>query len=157
MTLSFCHLSLAGTNRSFQADFHRLPAIHLNKHLIADVASLKGHVVLVDFWASWCEPCKAALPHYNKLYGKYREQGLIILGINEDDDIKERDAFLKKVPLDFPLYFDKDKALVKDFDVKALPTLFVFDKNTKPVSFYRGFDEKDTHTLEKQIQRLLKD
>lgn len=142
---------------SFQAHFHRLPSSHLNKHTVHSVEALKGKVVLVDFWASWCEPCKAALPHYNNLYRKYREQGLIVLGINEDDSTQERDAFLKTIKIEFPLYHDKDKSLVKDFDVKALPTLYVFDRKTKPVAFYRGFDEKDPQALEKLLQRLLKE
>lgn len=142
---------------SFQAHFHRLPSLHLNKHSVQSVSALKGKVVLVDFWASWCSPCKAALPHYNGLYNKYRDQGLVVLGINEDDDTLERDAFLKTVQIDFPLFYDKDKVLVKDFDVKALPTLYVFDRKTKPVAFYRGFDEKDPQVLEKLIQRLLKE
>src|SRR5438445_4347059 len=86
-------------------------------------SELKGKVVIVDFWASWCEPCKEALPQYNKLYKKYKDQGVVFLGINEDDDMKERDAFLKAHPDSFPVYFNNDKQMAKDFKVLELPTL----------------------------------
>lgn len=136
--------------------FKKLPAVKLNAHNLSDMKDLQGKVVLVDFWASWCGPCKEALPHYGKLYEKYKDKGLVVIGINADDDLAERDAFLKSTPVRFPLFFDQDKSAVGDFQVKALPTLYVFDKKLKPVAMHRGFDAKDTQALEKQIQELLK-
>lgn len=137
-------------------EFKKLPAVKLNTHKLSGIKDLQGKVVLVDFWASWCSPCKEALPHYGKLYEKYKDKGLVVIGINEDDDLAERDAFLKSTPIQFPLFFDQDKSAVADFQVKALPTLYVFDKKLKPVAMHRGFDAKDTQALEKQIQELLK-
>nr|BFD59826.1 TlpA disulfide reductase family protein [Bdellovibrio sp. CKG001]BFD63243.1 TlpA disulfide reductase family protein [Bdellovibrio sp. HM001] len=137
-------------------EFKKLPTVKLNSHDISSLKDLHGKVVLVDFWASWCSPCKEALPHYSKLYEKYKSKGLVVIGINEDDDIAERDAFLKAMPVSFPLFFDQDKSAVADFQVKALPTLYVFNKKLKPVAMHRGFDAKDTQALEKQIQELLK-
>lgn len=156
---AFCLIltMVAGAKESpSSVEFKRLPPQHLNKSDIKDISNLKGKVVLVDFWAAWCEPCKEALPHYNDLYRKYKPQGLVVLGINEDDDHAERDAFLKTVTLDFPLFYDKNKMLLGDFKVQALPTLYVFDRNLKPVVFYRGFDKKTTQALDKKIQELLK-
>ncbi|MFV8257815.1 TlpA family protein disulfide reductase [Bdellovibrio bacteriovorus] len=138
------------------AEFKRLPTVSLNKSDIKNLEDLQGKVVLVDFWASWCEPCKAALPHYNSLYKKYRNQGLVVLGVNEDEEAAERDAFLKTVKLDFPLFHDQGRLVLEDFKVLALPTLYVFDKKLKPVVFYRGYDEKNSQALEKKIQELLK-
>lgn len=118
-------------------------------------SDLKGKVVVVDFWASWCAPCKEAIPHYNQLAKKYKDK-VIFLGVNEDDDSKERDTFMKKQDISFAIFSDKDKQMAKDFQVVALPTLFVFDKNLKPVTMYRGFDDKKPQVLEKVIQELLK-
>ncbi len=147
-------LSLAASNPP-KVEFKALSAEPISKNSVK-FSDLKGKVVIVDFWASWCEPCKEALPHYNKLYQKYKDQGVVFLGINEDDDSKERDAFLKDHSVSFPVLFDKDKKMAKEFQVVALPTLFVFDKNLKPVTLYRGFDEKKPQVLEKGIQDLLK-
>lgn len=138
-------------------EFKNLSAEALSKGSKLQFGDLKGKVVLMDFWASWCEPCKEALPHYNKLYKKYKDQGLIVIGINEDDDIKERDDFLKTHPVEFAMFYDKSKQMAKDFKVQALPSLFVFDKKLKPVALYRGFSDDKPQALEKQIQELLKD
>ncbi|UXR63360.1 TlpA family protein disulfide reductase [Bdellovibrio bacteriovorus] len=158
LTLSLLLICLQGfaKNPVPEVEFRKLPAVKLNTHSISSIKDLQGKVVLVDFWASWCSPCKEALPHYGKLYEKYKDKGLLVIGINEDDDIAERDAFLKTMPLKFPLFFDQDKSAVADFQVKALPTLYVFDKKLKPVAMHRGFDAKDTQALEKQILDLLK-
>ncbi|WP_415063809.1 TlpA disulfide reductase family protein [Bdellovibrio sp.] len=138
-------------------EFKSFSAEALSKGSALKFDDLKGKVVLMDFWASWCEPCKEALPHYNKLYKKYKDQGLVVIGINEDDDLKERDDFLKAHPVEFSMFYDKSKQMAKDFKVQALPSLFVFDKKLKPVSLYRGFSEDKPQALEKQIQELLKD
>ncbi|UYL08329.1 TlpA family protein disulfide reductase [Bdellovibrio sp. SKB1291214] len=134
--------------------FTALPGESLNEHKIR-FQDLKGKVVLVDFWATWCEPCKEALPHYAALYKKYKQQGLVVIAINEDEKAVERDAYLKKTPYPFPVFADPEKKLLATFDVAAIPTVFVFDKNTKPVTFIRGFDAKKAQVLEKTVQDLL--
>lgn len=154
--VSFMSTTWAQKANPLDVDFKTLPGELVQGPKVSKIDDLKGKVVLVDFWAAWCEPCKEALPHYNRLYKKYKDKGLVIIGINEDDDLKERDAFLKMHPLEFPIYFDKSKQMVKDFKVQALPSLFVFDKNLKPVALYRGFSDDKPQALEKKIQELLK-
>lgn len=152
-TLLFLNTAIAESN-VLNIQFKDLPSESIQGPHIS-FQDLKGKIILVDFWASWCEPCKEALPHYNNLYKKYKDRGLVVIGINEDDDIKERDAFLKKHPAIFPMFFDKSKNLVKDFKVQALPSLYVFDKNLKPVKMYRGFSNEKIKSLEKTIIELL--
>ncbi len=137
-----------------QVNFKTFDADHVQGAKLSH-SDLKGKVVLVDFWAAWCDPCKEALPHYNKLYNKYKDKGLVVIGLNEDDDAKERDGFLKTHPLDFSIYHDKSKKMVKDFQVQALPSLFVFDKNLKPVALFRGFNADKPQALEKKVRELL--
>ncbi len=132
------------------------PREALTKERIANTEDLKGKIVIIDFWAAWCEPCKEALPHYNKLYQKYKDQGVVFIGINEDDDDKLRDAYLKNNPITFPMYSDPGQKLAKEYKVQAIPTLFIFDRNQKQVSMFRGFTDNKLKQLEKKIQDLLK-
>ncbi len=149
------HASEPGAAASAKIAFTALPGEPINEHKIR-FEDLKGKVVLVDFWATWCEPCKEALPHYSALFKKYKKQGLIVLAVNEDDNAKERDAYLKKDPYPFPVFADPEKKFLNSFDVAAIPTVFVFDKNLKLVTFIRGFDAKKAKTLEDTVSQLLK-
>lgn len=155
VTLLTALLSPAAEN-TFSVTFTGLPAESLSSKKIEKFDDLKGKVVLIDFWASWCEPCKAALPNYEKLYKKYKDKGLVIIGINADDNQKERDEFLKKNSFSFPMYTDSSKKMIGDFRVQAVPTLFVFKKGLQPDSFYRGFSEEKMKNLEKKVAELLK-
>ncbi|MBX9768605.1 MAG: TlpA family protein disulfide reductase, partial [Bdellovibrionales bacterium] len=83
------------------------------------ISSFKGNVVLIDFWASWCEPCKVALPAYNKLYEKYSKKGLAVWGVNVDDDKAEGQSFMKEHPMKFPVSYDAGKKLIKKVGVKT--------------------------------------
>ncbi|MGE5084732.1 MAG: TlpA family protein disulfide reductase [Bacillota bacterium] len=134
--------------------FKDLPGKSINQHAV-NFAELEGHIVVVDFWASWCEPCKAALPHYNKLAEKFKGK-VIFIGINEDDSSAARDGFLQTTPLNFPVFADAKKKMADDFKVLALPTLYVLDKKLKPISYYRGFDDKKMQVLEKSLAELAK-
>ncbi|NUN07316.1 MAG: TlpA family protein disulfide reductase [Bdellovibrio sp.] len=154
LTIS-AHAKDAATTPPANIEIKSLPSKHLQGEKLKGLGDLKGKVVLIDFWASWCEPCKEALPIYNNLYKKYKDQGLVIIGINEDNDEKDRDTFLKTTPLDFPMYQDEKSQWVSQFKIQALPTLFVFDKNLKPISMYRGFSPEKATSLEKQIKDLL--
>lgn len=137
-------------------NFNSLPAESLTPGQVLRMDDLRGKVVLVDFWASWCEPCKEALPHYTQLLKKYTSQKLIVIGINADEDLKERDAYLKKHGAPFPMYADLDKKFLKDFNVQAIPTLFIFDKNLKLVKIIRGFSDKKLAQLNTLIRDLMK-
>lgn len=120
-------------------------------------SELKGKVVLIDFWASWCEPCKEALPHYDKLLKKYKSKPLVILGVNEDDSVSERDAFIKANKYSIAFYYDQDRSFAKVFNVSALPTLFILNKKTEIIASLRGFDKDSAAELDKKIETLLKE
>ncbi len=155
VTLLATLLSPAAEN-TFSATFTGLPTESLRPQKIEKFEELKTKGMRIDFWAYWREPCKAALPSYEKLYQKYKDKGLVIIGINEDDNKKERDEFLKKNSFSFPMYADNSKKMVSDFRVQAVPTLFVFKKGLQPDSFYRGFNEEKMKNLEKKVAELLK-
>ena len=123
-----------------------------NKITLSD---LRGKVVILDFWATWCPPCKAAIPKLIELYNKYQNQGVIVIGIALDD----RDKVLKLVQemsINYPVLFD-DKETSKNYEIQSIPTLFVVDQKVKQVHKEIGFSEEGFKTIEEKVNELLKD
>ena len=123
-----------------------------NKITLSD---LKGKVVILDFWATWCPPCKAAIPKLIELYNKYEGQGLIVLGIALDE--KENVIKLaKEMGINYPVLFD-DKETSKNYEIQSIPTLFVIDQKGKQVHKEIGFSEEGFKTIEEKVNELFKD
>lgn len=118
--------------------------------------ALSGKVVLVDFWASWCGPCKEALPSYDKLYKKHEKNGFVVIGVNVDDEISDGQEFLKEHRVSFSHVFDEGKRIVAEVGVESMPTSFLIDKKGKIRRVHLGFRAGDEVKLEKEIMILLK-
>jgi thiol-disulfide isomerase/thioredoxin len=101
-------------------------------HAPWDLASLRGRVVLVHFWATWCEPCIPELTALNRLAESYRGRPLTIFAINVGEVDARVRRFLEKLPLAFPVVLDRDRAVTKAWDIDSLPTTFVLDDVLKP-------------------------
>jgi thiol-disulfide isomerase/thioredoxin len=121
------------------------------------IASLKGRVVYVDFWASWCVPCRLSMPALDSLYKKHSAAGLTVIGVNKDTSADEAQKFLKRVPVGFPLARDEQDAIAKAFDVKAMPSGYLIDRKGVVRKVHRGFTAETAAALERQIEDLLKD
>jgi len=109
-----------------------------------DVASLdlsahQGKVVIVDFWASWCVPCRRSFPWMNAMQAKYRDDGLVIIAVNMDADSNEAANFLSEYPADFEIVYDPDGALAREYDVIAMPSSYVFDRQGLQIARHLGF------------------
>lgn len=122
-----------------------------------DWNAYKGKVVYVDFWASWCGPCKASFPWMMKMHEQKKSQGLVILAINVDQDKKVADKFLMEFNPKFPIIFDAKGALAEEFKVQTMPSSFLIDKAGKPRFKHAGFFESKTAAYEKEIQQLLEE
>lgn len=119
-------------------------------------ADLNGKVVLLDFWASWCGPCKESFPVMEDLHKKYAEKGLIILAVNVDEDAGAMKDFLKEHSVTFPILHDATKKLVGTANISSMPTSFVFGTDGKVFSVHKGFHGKDTvKQYEAEIEKLL--
>lgn len=137
------------------------PEFTLNKLLepskSVKLSSLQGKVVVLDFWASWCEPCKVELPILNKMNAKYKGRGLEIIGINEDKEPSDAKAFLKEFPIQMNLLADGQKAeVLNKLEVAGLPVTYVLDRRGHVIKIHKGFKEGDIETFEKEIVALLK-
>lgn len=118
---------------------------------------LKGKVILLDFWASWCGPCKESFPVLEELHKKYAASGLVVLGVNVDDKAKAADDFLKRRPVSFPIVRDVSKRLVSAVDIETMPTSFLIDRQGKIKGVHKGFRGAETkRAYVKEIEELLK-
>ena len=121
------------------------------------MASLKGNVVYVDFWASWCVPCRLSMPTLDELYRKNKARGFAVVGVNKDAAAADARKFLAKVPVTFPLVQDGDDAAARGFDVKAMPSGYLVDRKGVVRVVHRGFTADTRAALEREIDSLLKE
>ncbi len=118
--------------------------------------SLKGKVVIVDFWASWCGPCKDSFPVMEELQAKYGKKGLVVLAVNLDEDRPTMEDFLKKHPVTFTVVRDASKKLVGRASIKSMPTSFVLGTDGKVASIHKGFHGADTQKqYVKEVEGLI--
>ncbi len=115
-----------------------------------------GQVVLVDFWASWCAPCKASFPMIAKLHQEYAPRGLVNAAIGLDDKSAAAEAFVKKLAPPFPTLHDRGKKLVQSVVVPAMPTSYLIGRDGRVRFLHAGFHGDRTETeLRKNLETLL--
>lgn len=119
------------------------------------MASLKGKVVVVDFWATWCEPCKKSFPKLQELNVKYKASGLEIIGISEDDESGGIAEFGKNYNAKFPLAWDQGKTVAGKYDPKTMPTSFIIDRKGIVRFAFMGYHSEDDAKFEAHVKSLL--
>lgn len=115
----------------------------------------QGKVVLVDFWASWCAPCVAALPYYQTLADQYGQQDFAVLAINVDEVRGELDRFLRNHTLQIGIVWDETHSLAAEWSPPTMPTTFLIDREGVVRFVFEGFEEDERGNLEHTIQTLL--
>ena len=118
------------------------------------LAEQKGKVVLVDFWATWCGPCRVAIPHLVRMYNEYKDQGLVVLGISLDQEKDALPKFIKDNNITYPILYG-DQQVVKAYEVQGIPTLVIFDRKGKIAFREVGFSDENISTLEQKIKDAL--
>lgn len=121
-----------------------------------DWASYQGKVVLVDFWASWCEPCRQSFPWMQAMQQKYADQGLVIIAVNVDREPAKAAAFLQTHPANFAIRYDPEGRLAKQFNVQGMPSSFVLGRDGKPAAKHQGFFQAKQASYEAELVRLLR-
>lgn len=122
------------------------------------VPEMKGKVVLIDFWASWCVPCRKSFPELEKIHAEFKDKGFLIIGVCIDEKAADKDKFLAKYPVTFPIIHDKEQKYVAGITVDVMPTSFLVDAKAKIRFIHLGFHGKETvDELRKNIETLLKE
>jgi thiol-disulfide isomerase/thioredoxin len=120
-----------------------------------DLASLKGKVVLVDFWASWCGPCKEEMPVLEALNEKFATQGLVIVGVSIDSSPKKMNKFLKGTPVSFRIVHDRKLVVANRYEPETMPTSYFIGRDGKVRYVHEGFDKGDAAGIEERVKALL--
>jgi len=157
MTRSLAALLLAGALATAQAT----PAPDFTLRTLEGpamrLAEQRGQVVLVNFWASWCAPCKLEMPHLNRLADKYRDTGVVLLAVNVDDDPKKAEAEARKLGIRFPVLLDTAKAASKAYQLQAMPTTVLVDRDGRMRHVHLGYRPGFEQTYDEQLRALVKE
>jgi cytochrome c biogenesis protein CcmG, thiol:disulfide interchange protein DsbE len=116
--------------------------------------SLKGQAVFVDFWASWCEPCRRSFPWLASLHERYAARGLTVLAINLDKDREAANAFLRRFRAPFQVAFDPSGRTAEAFQVSVMPSSFLVSPSGLITYAHTGFSERDTAAVEARIREV---
>jgi thiol-disulfide isomerase/thioredoxin len=125
----------------------QLPALALN--YLGNKPELTGKPLLVEFWATWCPPCRKSIPHLNEIYAKYKSQGLQIVGITDENEATVK-KFQKQVPMDYNVAINTPGTIYEQFGIQAIPTAFLVNKSGKIVWTGHPMELSET-----QIQSVL--
>jgi len=115
----------------------------------------KGKVVYVDFWASWCVPCRKSFPWMNAMQAKHQQDGLVVLSINLDAQAALAEKFLQQTPANFAIIYDVKGKLAKKFKLKGMPSSYLFDRQGKLISAHSGFNGKKQQIYQHEIEKAL--
>lgn len=154
--LSFITFSLVLLCQNSFAAIDQAPEINLpglNEEIRLE--NLKGKVVYLDFWASWCKPCAKSFPWMNEMKQSYADKGFEILAVNLDKDRKLADEFLNRMDVNFKVAFDEDGKSAADYKLKGMPSSYLIGRDGKVYASHIGFREKDKAQLEQAIKKLL--
>ncbi len=141
--------SLEGVAPDFTLDNRNGENIRLSDHL--------GEVVMINFWASWCGPCRQEMPLLEDLHNKYQMMGFTLLGVNVDEERENAEKLLEQIPVSFPVLFDADSAVSRLYSVKAMPTTILIDRDGQLRVLHKGYQPGYEDQYEADIKALIRE
>ncbi len=121
------------------------------------LAQYKGQVVMLNFWASWCGPCKQEMPLLEDIQKKYGKLGFTLIGVNVEPDSKAANAVLEKIPVSFPVVYDTESKVSKAYDVSGMPASVFIDRKGQVRLLHRGYKPGDENEYMNQIRALIRE
>ncbi len=121
------------------------------------LSDLRGEVVLLNFWATWCPPCREEMPLLDQIYSRYEALGFTLLGVNVEQDSRLADRFLADVPVSFPILLDPKEQVSQLYRVPAMPTTVIIDRQGTVRYIHHGFRAGDEEKVHNEVRRLLRE
>ncbi len=121
------------------------------------LSELAGNVVLVNFWASWCGPCRQEMPLLNAIHKKYEPLGFTVLGVNVEEQVENARSFIRDRPVDFPILLDSNNQISQLYNVLAMPTTVVIDRDGNIRFIHQGYQSGDEAKYHDMIKTLIRE
>jgi peroxiredoxin len=121
------------------------------------LSEYRGQVVLINFWASWCGPCRQEMPELDAIHKKYEPLGFTVFGVNVEQNRTMAEKILRDIPVTFPILFDDDNAVSELYDVDAMPVTVLVDRKGEIRFMHRGYKPGYEDAYEQQIRSLVKE
>ena len=121
------------------------------------LSEYRGQVVLINFWASWCGPCRQEMPQLEAIQQKYQHLGFTVFGVNVEQNRELADKVLRDIPVSFPILFDDANQVSKLYDVDAMPVTVLVDRSGEIRFMHRGYKPGYEHEYERQVRSLVKE
>ena len=121
------------------------------------LSDMKGNVVLINFWASWCGPCRQEMPKLDALFQKYERLGFTIYGVNVDKEPAKAQTLLKDIPVTFPILFDPDGTVSELYKVRAMPTTMIVDRAGNRRYLHLGYKAGEEEIYQDYVKKLLRE
>ena len=149
---SLCSQSLLAAEKNTPAPDFSLPTQDSDS---LSLSSLKGNAVLVNFWASWCKPCREEIPELIDIYDRYRHQGLRLVGINIDAEKNNADRFINHFQINYTIVFDPQMGTIEKYKARGMPSSFIIDKKGMIREIVYGFSKEKKQFIESRIAELI--
>ncbi|MES9972805.1 TlpA family protein disulfide reductase [Candidatus Thiodiazotropha sp. LNASS1] len=153
LLLLACGYAVAAKQPSMAPDF----TLKSREGVNIKLSELRGQVVMVNFWASWCGPCRQEMPLLQQLFDRYQSLGFSLLGVNVDEDRAAADKMLSDVPVSFPILYDDRSKVSKQYQVKAMPSTFMVDRDGRIRYLHKGYKPGYEEEYQQQIRQLLRE
>jgi peroxiredoxin len=122
-----------------------------------NLAQYKGQVVMINFWATWCGPCRQEMPLLENIYKKYNKAGFTLLGVNVEPDSKPAEDWLKATPVSFPILFDTKSEVSKLYEVSGMPSTVIVDRKGNVRVIHHGYKPGDENEYQDNIRKLVRE
>jgi peroxiredoxin len=121
------------------------------------LSQFKGQVVMINFWASWCGPCRTEMPLLESIYKKYNKLGFVLIGVNVEPDSAKANEWLKQTPVSFPVLYDKESKVSQLYDVASMPSTVIIDRKGNVRMLHKGYKPGDENEYMDSVRTLVRD